>query len=107
MSLEKRLEQLEEQFKSGEQANPGGGMSSREWECFFHAHENARRALRGLEPLPPLKYTEEDRSNDLDTLENVLPVYRASAGWREEKDQAMLGAWEEQLKERIYRKELT
>lgn len=101
MSLEKRLEQLEEQFKSGEQANPGGGMSSREWECFFHAHENARRALRGLEPLPDLPYIEEDRENDLDTLENTLPVYRASAGWQSERDQARLDSWEEQLKERI------
>jgi hypothetical protein len=105
MSLEKRLEELEKQFKSGEQANSGGGISSREWTVFFHAHENARRVQYGLEALPPLKYTEEDRSNDLDTLEHVIPVYRASAGWREEKDQAWLDRWEEQLKERINGKE--
>jgi hypothetical protein len=102
-SLERRLEELEEQFRSGEQA--GGGMSSREWELFFHAHENARRERHGLEALPPLKYTEEDRSNDLDTLEHVIPVYRASLGWQSEEAQTKLDAWEEQLKERIHGKE--
>ncbi len=105
MSLEKRLEQLEEQFEARQQTNPSGGTSPREWELFFHAHENARREIHGLEPLPDLPYIEEDRSNDIDTLENTLPVYRASAGWREEKDQAWLDRWEEQLMARINGKE--
>jgi len=94
-SIESRLEKLEARFTP--QKSPRG--SARSWEVYFHVVENARREIHGLEALPPLKYTEEDRSNDLDTLENVLPAYRASAGWREEKDQAALDAWEEQLKE--------
>lgn len=101
MSLEKRLEQLEEQFKSGGQTNPGGGMSSREWERYFHAHENARRELHGLEPLPPLKYTKEDHNHDIDTLERVIPTYRASLGWQSEDAQARLDAWEANVRERL------
>lgn len=101
MSLEKRLEQLEEQFKSGE--GPGGGMSSREWERYFHASENARREIHGLEALPDLEYTKEDRENDLDTLERVIPIYRASLGWQSEEDQTKLDAWERNVKQRIER----
>jgi hypothetical protein len=101
MSLEKRLEKLEEQLRSGE--GPGGGTSPREWEQLFHAQENARRELHGLEPLPDLPYTEEDRENDLDTLQRVIPTYRASAGWQSEEVQTKLDAWEEQLKQRIGR----
>lgn len=96
-SLERRLEGLEKQFKTGE----GGGTSPREWEQYFHAQENARRERHGLEPLLALEYTEEDRANDIDTLENVLPAYRASAGWRSEEAQSKLDTWEEQLKQRI------
>jgi hypothetical protein len=101
-SLERRLEELEEQFRSGEQA--GGGTSPREWEQLFHAQENSRREFHGLEPLPDLPYTEEDRENDLDTLAYVIPVYRASLGWQSEEGQTKLDAWEEQLKQRIERK---
>lgn len=97
--LDARIQKLEAQ-----RGKPGRGPSPREWERYFHAHENARRGLHGLEVLPELEYTEEDRQIDLDTLENVLPVYRASAGWRDEKDQAMLDAFEERLKERIHEK---
>lgn len=101
MSLERRLEQLEEQFKARQHTNPSGGTSPREWELFFHAHENARRELRGLEPLPDLPYTEEDRENDLDTLENTIPSYRASVGWQSEDAQARLDAWEANVRERL------
>ncbi len=105
-SIERRIEELEKQFEarhSEATTNSGGGLSSREWERYFHAYENSRRERHGLEPLPDLEYTKEDRENDLDTLENVIPVYRASLGWQSEEGQTKLDAWEEQLRQRIER----
>ena len=101
MSLKKRLEQLEEQFKSGEQTNPGGGMSSREWELFFHVHENAHRELDGLEALPPLEYTEEDREDDKSTLEETIPAYRNGGGWNTDASRDFLDYWERETMNRM------
>jgi hypothetical protein len=101
-SLDARIQKLEAREPLG---NPGRGPSPREWQRYFFAAENAQRQRHGLEPLPELPYTQEDRENDLDTLENVLPAYRAAAGWEGEKAQETLNAWEQQLKERIHRKD--
>lgn len=76
-------------------------MSKRGWERFFHDHENARRRLHGLEPLPELPYTEEDHRDDLDTLQRTLPTYRNSPGWQTEEAQALLDEWALDVKERL------
>lgn len=107
MSIRTRLDARIQKREARETARetlgkPGRGPSPREWERYFHAHENAQRQLHGLEPLPELPYTEEDRQIDQDTLESIIPVYRASAGWRDEQAQAVLDAWEERLTERIH-----
>lgn len=97
--LDARVQKLEAREPLGK---PGGGMSSREWERYFHAHENARREIHGLEPLPELPYTEEDHANDIATVAHIILAYRASAGWRDEEAQAVLDAWEEELEARIH-----
>ena len=90
MSLRHRLERLEARHE----AKPGGEcrQNARLWERFFHTHENARRELLGLEPLPDLPYTEEDREREDDRrfLGEIIPAYRAGPGWQTEEAKAVL-----------------
>jgi hypothetical protein len=101
MSLEKRLEQLEKQFRSGEQANPGGGTSTRSMERYFHELENSRREQYGLEPLDDLPYTKEDYEDDLTTLNEHIPTMRLEPGWQAGEGKAFLDQWERHVKQRI------
>ncbi|MEJ7815480.1 MAG: hypothetical protein WKF53_09935 [Rubrobacter sp.] len=96
-----RLERLENHSVS--KRVYGAGMSARGWERYFHACENARRELRGLEPLPELTYTKEDREEDQRTLEETIPVYRNSGGWETEEARAFLDDWERRTRERTER----
>ncbi len=98
VSLHKRLEKLEARHGGPPKA---GGASPRLWERYFHAHENARRELQGLEPLPDLPYTEEDHENDRRFLEGIVPAYRAGPGWQTEEAQAVLDYWQQQTEERL------
>jgi len=100
-AIESRLEKLEARFTP--QEPPGG--SARSWERYFHVVENARRELDGLEPLPDLPYTEEDREDDKSTLEKSIPVYRESPGWQTEEAKAFLDEWERDIRERLNRKD--
>lgn len=100
--MHRRLERLEARPKP---QGCGRGASKRQWERYFHAHENAQRELRGLEPLPDLEYTEEDRQDDLRTIQEHVPAMRADPGWQTDKAQAFLDAWEQDLKEKLYGKE--
>lgn len=102
-SLEKRLEALEAKASPGPQADRGAASRARLFEHLFHAHENARREIAGLEPLPDLPYTKEDYEDDLDTLETTIPAYRNSPGWQTEQCRASLDEWERDVRERIER----
>ena len=75
-SMRRRLELLESRTTS-KRGHHGTGTSQRGWERYFHAHENARRELEGLKPLPELPYTEEDREEDERTLAHTIPAYLA------------------------------
>jgi len=99
VSLRRKLERLE--ATAGVRAEPP--QNSRFWERFFHAHENARRELEGREPLPDLPYTLEDLEDDADTLENVIPAYRADPGWQSEQAKAFLDHWEQHIKGNLQR----
>ena len=103
-SLEKRISELEARSVSKRGAY-GAGMSQRGWERYFRTHENARRGLRGLEPLPDLPYTQEDREDDERTLEETIPAYRSSGGWETEESRAFREGWERDIRERLYGKE--
>ena len=104
-SLESRLARLENRSASKREAY-GAGISRRSWERYFHTHENTRRRLRGLEPLPDLPYTQEDHEEDLDTLETTIPAYRNSGGWETEESRAFLDRWERDIRERLEREQI-
>ncbi len=95
----KRLEKLErlEELASDNTER----MRSRAMERYLHAHENARLEIEGLEPLPELPYTEEDREDDRRFIEETIPVYRASLGWQTKGAQAVLDYWQRQTEERL------
>ncbi len=99
-SIERRLERLESRttWKRGRHA---GSASQRAWERYFHAHENARRELHGLEPMPDLEYTEEDREDDRRCLLETIPAYRNSRSGGTEQMSAFLDSWERDLQERL------
>ena len=100
--MERRLERLER--RTTPQHGPyGAGMSERVWRRYFHAHENARRGLHELEPLPELPYTKEDREEDERTLARTIPAYRDEPGWQTEEARAFLDDWERKTKERTER----
>ena len=98
--MRRRLERLEARGlrRTGQHAD-----RSRTWERYFHAHENARRDLAGLEPLPKLPYTREDYDDDLNTLNTTIPVYRDSGGWPSGASRAFLDNWEREASKRVER----
>jgi hypothetical protein len=100
VSVRKRLERLEASAprRTGQHAN-----WSRTWERYFHAHENARREIDGLEPLPELPYTKEDYDDDLNTLNTTIPSYRDNGGWTSEASRAFLDEWEREASKRVER----
>lgn len=97
-SLKSRLDRLETR------SNPPvtGRLSPRGWERYFHTRENTRRVNTGLEPLPALLYTKEDREEDLETLETTIPAYKNSRGWQTEESRNFLDEWERETRERLY-----
>ena len=98
--VRRRLERLE--AGAGQRISEAGrDFSPRQWERLFLAHENARREIDGLQPLPDPPYTEENREDDQRTLEEIIPSYRSSPAWRTEEAQAFLGEWERELKEHL------
>ena len=98
-NLERRLMHLES--SQAHQEKQGRGTSARERERYFHAHENAQREMHGLDPLPDLEYTEEDRQDDLRTLHEHIPAMRVNQGWQTEEAQAFLDEWERELREKL------
>jgi hypothetical protein len=97
MSLDKRLERLEVLLGGKDEPPP----MSRSMERFLHLHENARREIHGLEPLPELPYTDEDREDDIRCLEETIPAYRTSPGYRHGEGKAFLDHWEQTTSERL------
>ena len=99
-SIERRLERLESRTTS-KRGHHGTGTSQRGWERYFHAHENARRELDGLEPLSELPYTEEGREDDQRTLEQAIPAAREDPGRQTRDAKAFLDEWERDLRDRL------
>jgi hypothetical protein len=66
-----------------------------ELQSYFRALANFRRAQVGLEP----EYTAVDLEDDRRSLEETIPILRASPGWQTEEAQAMLDRWEVQTRE--------
>ncbi len=102
-AIERRVEKLEARLTP----KTPRGMSARSWEVYFHIYANARRELDGLEPLPDLPYTKEDYEDDLNTLETILPAYRAEPGWRSGEAKAFLDDWERNIEARLDRRDGT
>ncbi len=97
MSLKRRLGKLE-----AHSGSPYGGVASpRTWERYFHTHENVRREIDGLEPLPDLPYTKEDREDDKRTLEETIPTYRNGGGWNTDASRDFLDYWERETMNRM------
>jgi hypothetical protein len=97
VSLHKRLERLEV-LSGGKNEAP---RQSRAMERLLHAHEQARREIQGLKPLPDLPYTEEDRADDKETLRETIPAYRASPGYQSGDGKAFLDHWEREVRDRL------
>lgn len=97
-SIGHRLERLERLAESPHEEQSG---STRSMERFLHALENARREIEGREPLPELPYTEEDRKDDQEFLQETIPAYRASLGWQTVEAQHALDEWERDTIERL------
>jgi hypothetical protein len=96
VGLRERLERLE--GIAGKAEPP---KRSRAMERLLHLHENARREIHGLEPLPGLPYTKEDREDDKETLEETIPAYRMSPGYQSGEGKAYLDRWERETRERL------
>jgi hypothetical protein len=96
VGLRERLERLE--AASGTAEPP---KRSRAMERLLDLHENARRELHGLEPLPDLPYTEEDREDDWETLQETIPAYRRSPGYQGGEGKAFLDHWEQEIRDRL------
>ncbi len=101
MGLRDRLRRLET-LEARTQAHQAY-KTPRRVERYFHILENAQRRARGLEPLPDLEYTEEDRQDDLTTLHEHIPAMRNNAGWQKEEARALLDEWERNLREKLER----
>ena len=99
-SIERRLERLSMLSFTADKSY-SAGTSARGWQRYFHAHENARRGLHGLEPMPDLEYTEEDREDDRRCLLETIPAYRNSRSGGTEQMSAFLDSWERDLQERL------
>jgi hypothetical protein len=99
VSLDKRVERLEVLAGGAKPAEPP--KQSRAMERWFHSYEQARREIQGLEPLPDLPYTEEDRLDDMDTLAETIPAYRASPGYQHGEGKAFLDEWEQSLRDKL------
>jgi hypothetical protein len=101
MNLKGRLEKLERgevlAAHNAERAKP----RQRSLERLLHAHENGRRELNGLEPLPELPYTEEDAFDDRRFLEETIPAYRELPGWQSEEAKAVLDRWEQHIRDNL------
>jgi hypothetical protein len=100
VSLHRRLERLEV-LASGKAGQSRTTPHKRTWERYFHAHENARRAIEGRESLPELPYTEEDREDDRACLEELIPKYKASPGWQSGEAKDFLDAWEQSIRDNL------
>jgi hypothetical protein len=98
VSLRDRLEKLE--GRATVQASPTP-QRSRAMERFLHLHEQARREIHGLEPLPDLPYTDEDREDDRRCLAEVIPAYRTSPGYQHGQGKDFLDQWEQETRERL------
>jgi hypothetical protein len=96
VSLRDRLEKLE--GRATVQEPP---RTSRAMERFLHLHEQARREIHGLEPLPDLPYTDEDREDDRRCLAEIIPAYRMSPGYQHGEGKAFLDHWEQTTRERL------
>jgi hypothetical protein len=101
VGLRERLERLE--AVSGKAESP---KRSRAWERYLHVHENGRREIQGLEPLPDLPYTEEDRADDRETLEETIPRYRMSPGYQSGDGKAFLDQWERSIRDKLAKAKL-
>jgi hypothetical protein len=102
MSLDKRIERLE--ALTGGKGEPP--KLPRAMERLLHLHENARREMHGLEPLPDLPYTDEDREDDRRLLQETISQYRMSPGYQSGEGKAFLDHWEQETKERLAKAEL-
>jgi hypothetical protein len=100
VSLHKRLERLEVRAGLGD-TDETDSYRERLWERYFHTYENARREIHGLEPLPDLPYTEEDREDDRRCLAEVIPAYRTSPGYQHGDGKAFLDHWEQSIKDKL------
>jgi hypothetical protein len=101
MNLKGRLEKLERgedlAAHNAERTRP----RQRSLERLLHAHENGRREIQGLEPLPELPYTEEDAFEDRRFLEETIPAYRERPGWQSEEAKAVLDRWEQHIRDNL------
>jgi len=68
---------------------------------FYHSHENARRELFGLEPLPLPDELRETRAEVLSTLRETIPFYRDRGSWGEGEGAEFLRQWENHELEKL------
>jgi hypothetical protein len=93
VGLNGRLKRLEERASASE-----GWRSPPYLDAYFRALANFEREEAGL---PPLPYSEADRRDDEEFLQETLPLLRASLGWQGEEGQRVLDISERDTIERL------
>jgi hypothetical protein len=71
------------------------------FDRLYHALENGRRSLAGLDPLPMPEELEETREEILDTLGTTIPFYRQHGGWRYGEGKEFMDRWQDRLLEQL------
>lgn len=80
--LEDRLSRLEARTAKLGAQEAGQGHRERIFERLFHANENARREIAGLEPLPG-RDNDERWEAEHEPVEHVRPPWFGAAAWEE------------------------
>jgi hypothetical protein len=100
-SLEDRVRKLEAAHGAGREADEAERRRRRTMDRLYHALENARRELDGLDPLPTPLQLEGTKDDILHTLRHVIPHYRARGGYSHGHGAEFLCEWEDCTLEKL------
>jgi hypothetical protein len=99
--IDDRLRRLEDAQGVRRVESEGDARHRRIYDRLYHALENGRRSLAGLDPLPMPEELEETREEILDTLGTTIPHYRRYPGYQGGDGAEFLAAWEDALLEEL------
>jgi hypothetical protein len=100
MALGDRIRRLED-AQGLRRVESEGDARRRIYDRLYHALENGRRELEGLDPMPMPEELEETREEILDALGTTIPHYRRYPGYQGGDGAEFLAAWEDRLLEQL------